>query len=184
MPVIEELTENHIHNVAVKEPFSKLDLLLSPEDAEIAEKISEDHIVKLLRTCRRAYDFVIVDLPSNMDSLTFAALEESELINYVMNLDTPSMRTYKNVMDLYKRLRMDTEGRLQIVLNGIDRKNELTPTDMKEFISAPVAAKIKEDKKGIHPLINKGEPLRKEMKEKKLPSVAKGVRKWVLSQLK
>lgn len=184
LPVLEELNETHIYNVAIKEPYSKLDMLLSPKDAEVGEKILEENIVRLLRTCRRAYDFVVVDLPSQMDPLVFAALEESDVINYVLTLDTPAIRNYKAVTELFTRLGIDTTNRMQVVLNGIEKQNELTPNDIKEIVSAPVAAKIRENKKGIHPIINKGEPLRKETKEKKLPVIAKDVRKWVLSNLK
>ncbi|RLL46513.1 pilus assembly protein CpaE [Oceanobacillus piezotolerans] len=184
IPVMNELNEQHIHNVVVKEPHSGLDLLLSPQDGEIAESIHEDHVIKLLRTCRRAYDFIIIDLPSHIDPVTFAALGESDLINYVMTLDTPSLRIYKNVNDLFQKLRLETKGRLQLVINGIEKNNELNPSDLKEFINSPVVAKIKVDKKGIYPLINKGEPIRKGAKEKKMPLVAKNVRKWVLSELK
>lgn len=184
LPVINELNENHIHNVIVKEPFSKMDLLLSPRDAEVAEQITEEHIIKLLRTCRRTYDIIVVDIPSVMDTITYAALEEAEIINYVMSLDTPSISTYKQVTDLFKKLRLDVEGRLQILVNRVEKNNELSTADIKDIVSARIVAKIKEDKKGVYPLINKGEPLRKELKEKKLPTISKDVRKWVLSQLK
>lgn len=184
LPVMDELNESHIRNVAVKEPYSKLDLLLSPQDAEIEERMTDEHITRLLRTCSRAYDIVIVDIPSHMDAKAFSALEESEMIHYVMTLDTPSITLFKRVQDLFTRLRLDTEDRLQVVMNRLERSNELLPSDVNEFITFPVAAKIREDKKGVLPSINKGEPLRKEIKEKKLPAISKQVRKWVISQLK
>ncbi|SES21632.1 pilus assembly protein CpaE [Gracilibacillus ureilyticus] len=184
LPVIDELNENHVHNVVMKETYSKMDLLLSPRDAEIAETITEEHIVRLLRTCRRAYDMVVIDLPINMDPITFSALEESEVIHYVLSLDTPAISNYKQVTNLLKRLQMDTEGRMKVIVNRMDRSSELTTSDVKEFIVDPIVAKFKEDRKGVQPLINKGEPLRKETKEKKIPALSKQVRKYVLTQLK
>lgn len=183
-PVINELNENHIRNVSEKEPYSKMEILLSPRDAEIAEGLNDDFFTKLLRACRRSYDFVIVDLPTNMTTNTYVALEEADQIYYVMNLDTPSFRVFKHVEDLFKRLGMDTEGRLHIVVNQKGRENELTPGDVKNFIGLPVAAEIKRDIKGVQSFINKGEPLRKTTKEKKLIPVAKDIRKWVLTILK
>ena len=183
-PVIEELNENHIRNVSEKEPFSKLEILLSPRDAEVAESLNEDFFTKLLRGCRRSYDYVIVDLPSSMNTNTYTALEESDLIYYVINLDTPSMQVYKYVNDLFKRLGMDTEERLKLVVNQKGRENELTPSDIKNFLVPQVAAEIRRDIKGVQSFVNKGEALRKEVKEKPLIPVAKDVRKWVLSILK
>ncbi|CAM3857945.1 AAA family ATPase [Cytobacillus oceanisediminis] len=183
-PVINELNENHIRNVSEKEPNSKMEILLSPRDAEIAEGLNEDFFTKLLRACRRSYDYVIVDLPSNMTSNTYVALEEADVIYYVMNLDTPSLQVFKHVEDLFKRLGMDTEERLEIVVNQKGRENELTPADVKSLLTAPVSAEVRRDIKGVQTFINKGEPLRKTMKEKKLTPVAKDVRKWVLTLLK
>ncbi len=183
-PVINELNENHIRNVSEKEPFSKLEILLSPRDAEIAEGLNDDFFTKLLRACRRSYDFVIVDLPSNMTATTYVALEEADTIFYVMNLDTPSFKVFKHVEELFNRLGMDAEGRLQIVVNQKGRENELTPSDVKNFISSPVGAEVRRDIKGIQSFVNKGEPLRKAMKEKRLTPVAKDIRKWVLNVLK
>lgn len=183
-PVINELNENHIRNVSDKEPYSKMEILLSPRDAEIAEGLNEDFFTKLLRACRRSYDFVIVDLPVNMTANTYVALEEADMIYYVLNLDTPSLHVLKHVEELFKRLGMDTEERLEIVVNQKGRDNELTPQDIKNLLSAPVCAEVRRDIKGIQTLINKGEPLRKATKEKKLTPVAKDVRKWVLSILK
>lgn len=183
-PVIEELNENHIRNVSEKEPYSKMELLLSPRDAEIAETLTDEYVTRLIRACRRSYDFIIIDLPSHMNTNTYAALEESDLIYYVMNLDTPSIRVYKHIEDLFKRLNMNTEGRLELVINQKGRDNELKTSDLKDFISAPVGAEIRRDFKGVQAAVNKGEPLRKEAKEKKIIPVAKDIRKWVHSKLK
>ena len=117
LPVANELNESHIHNVVDKESYSHLDLLLSPRDAEAAELVTEDFISKLIRACRRSYDFVIIDLPSEMSVLTYTALEESDLIYYVMDLNTLSLQIYKQAEMLFKRLNIDTLDRLELVIN-------------------------------------------------------------------
>lgn len=183
-PVIDELNENHIRNVSEKEPYSKMELLLSPRDAEVAESISDQYVTKLIRACRRSYDFVIIDLPATMNAMTYTALEESDLIYYVMNLDMPSIRVYKRVEDLFKRLNVNTEGRMELVVNEKGRDNELNPSDLKNFMTVSVAAEVRRDLKGVQSAVNKGEPLRKQAKEKKITPVAKDIRKWVLSKLK
>ena len=182
-PVIDELNENHIRNVTEKEKHSKLEILLSPKDAETAESVSDDFIARLIRACRRSYDFVIIDLPSVMNEKTYVALEESDKIYYVMNLDTPSIRVFKNVEELFQRLSIDTTERLHIIVNQTGRDNEINKKDLKMFISHPITAEIRRDFKGIQPLINQGVPIRKEAKEKKLTNAAKDIKKWVLSTL-
>ncbi len=183
-PVINELNEHHIRNISEKENYSKLELLASPMDAEVAEKIDEEFILRLLRACKRSYDFIIIDLPTTVDVKTFTALEESDRIYYVMTLDTPAIRVLKNVEELFKRLGLYTHERLELVVNQVGRDNELTKKDLERFVQLPITAEIRRDIKGIQSMINKGEPLRKEMKEKKMVGPAKDIQKWVSSMLK
>lgn len=183
LPVINELNESHIRNVSQKEKFSKLEVLLSPRDAEIAERLPEGFVAKLLRTCRRSYDFVIVDLPSSMNEHTYTALEESDKIFYVLNLDTPSVSMLKQVEELFRRLGIEPADRMEILLNEVGRENEIKPGDIKKIISYPVAAKIGRDIKGVQAKVNLSEPFRKEPNEKKLVPFAKGIRKWVVQTL-
>lgn len=183
VPVINEMNENHIRNVSQRETHSKLEVLVSPRDAETAENISEEFITRLIRASRRSYDFVILDLPSYMNELTYSALEESDIIYYVMNLDTPSVQAYRLVEDLFRRLRIDTQGRLEIVVNKVGRDNELSVSDLKGLIQTPITAEICRDHRGVQAAVNQGLPLQREANEKKLSAAAKDIRKWVLSKL-
>lgn len=182
-PVISELAETHIRNVSEKEKYSKLEVLLSPKDAEVSESLPSDFISKLLRTCRRSYDFVIVDLPTYVNEQTYIALEESDKIYYVMNLDAPSINMLKQVENLFVRLGIETQDRMELLLNEVGRENEIKPNDLKDIISYPIAFKIPRDIKGVQAHINKGEPFRKEAVEKKLIPFTKSVKKWVNQML-
>lgn len=179
LPVIEELNESHIRNVSEKEKYSKLEVLLSPRDAEVAENLPEGFFSKLLRTCRRSYDFVLVDLPTVMNVHTYAALEESDKIFYCLNLDAPSVSMLKQVEGLFMRLGIEAEGRMELVYNEVGRENEINPTDLKEVLAYPVAFKVPRDMKGVQAHINRNEPFRKEAGEKKLIPFAKSIKKWV-----
>jgi len=183
-PVIQELNENHIRNVTEKEVFSNLELLISPRDAEAAESINEEYITKVVRVCRRCFDFVIIDLPTHIDEKTFAALEESDRIYYVMKLDTPSIRVLRNVEELYKRLNLHPEEKMELVLNETGKENELTSKDLSRFVPYPIAAEIRKDIKGVQQSVNQGHPVRKEANEKKLIPAAKDIQKWVSTILK
>ncbi|MED1826020.1 AAA family ATPase [Brevibacillus agri] len=183
IPVMNEMNEFHIRNVAQREAHSKLEVLVSPRDAEIAENMSEAFVTRLIRASRRSYDFVIIDLPSHMNELVYAALSEADMIYYVMNLDTPSVQIYRLVEDLFRRLRIDTEGRLEVVVNQVGRDNELAVSDLKGLFNAPITAEIRRDHAGVQAAVNQGRPLQKEANEKKLTPAAKDIRKWVQSKL-
>lgn len=179
LPVLDELNEGHIRNVSEREEYSKLEVLLSPRDAEIAESLTDQFVSKLIRTCRRSYDFVVIDLPVAMNEQTYTALEESDKIYYVLNLDTPSISMLKQVELLFARLGLDMKERVQLVFNEVGRENEINPKDVKELLAYPTAVELKRDIKGVQSFVNKSEPLRKEADEKKIIPFAKDIRKWV-----
>ncbi|QQE75766.1 AAA family ATPase [Brevibacillus composti] len=183
MPVLHEMNENHIRNVTQREIHSKLEVMLSPRDAETAEQMTEEFISRLIRASRRSYDYVMIDLPTHMDELTYTALEESDLIYYVMNLDTPSVQSYRQVENLFKQLGIDTAGRLEIVVNMVSKHNELKVADLKGLLPAPITAEICLDQAGVQAAVNQGVPLQKTANEKKLGPVAKDIRNWVRSKL-
>ncbi len=183
-PVIDELNESHIRNVAQKEKYSQLEVLLSPRDAETAESLSDEFIERLLRIARRSYDFVIIDLPPVMDEMTYTALEEADAIYYILTPDTPSIQILKQAEKLFSRLGINVKGRMSLVVNGVSKENEITANDIKNTIDYPLEAKIRKDIKGVQSAVNQGEPLRKSQNDKKLSAFAKDVRKWVLGKLK
>nr|WP_187356742.1 AAA family ATPase [Heyndrickxia shackletonii] len=183
-PVIRELNESHIRNVSQTENYSKMDVLISPCDAEVAETLSEEFIAKLLRTCRRSFDFVIIDLPSFINNQVVTALEESDQIYYVLSPDTPSLKVLKQFEELSARLGIELKSRMKIILNHVGKENEVQEKDLKDIVRFPIEARIRRDLKGLQPFINKGEPVRKTLKERRLIPFAKDVRKWAHSVLK
>ncbi|MGP4109004.1 AAA family ATPase [Virgibacillus sp. L01] len=184
LPVIDELNEPHLRNIAEKEEHSDLNVLVSPRDAEMAEKINDEFIIKLLRASKRSYDFIIVDLPNWIDERVFTVLEEAYRIYYVMDIDTVAIRVLKGVENLFNRLGIITDDRLELVMNFKGKDKELTKKDMDRFVSYTIAAEIRKDIKNVQSYINQGETLRKEVQEKKLTPVAKDIHKWVNSMLK
>lgn len=184
LPVIEELNESHIRNVSKTEQHSKLEILVSPIDAEVAETLGEDFIAKLLRTSRRAFDYVIVDLPSNITGPVITAMEESDKIYYVLTPDTPALKVLKYYEQLSARIGVNLMGRMEIVLNHISKENEVQQKDLKHVLHYPIAATLRKDVKGLQAFINKGEPVRKVAKERKLIPFAKDVRKFTREILK
>jgi len=184
LPVIEELNESHIRNVSKTEQNSKLEILVSPIDAEVAETLGEEFVAKLLRTSRRAFDYVIVDLPSSLNGSVITAMEESDKIFYVLTPDTPALRVLKHYEQLSTRIGMNLVGKMEVILNCIAKENELQQKDLKHVFRYPIAATLRKDIKGLQPFINKGEPVRKVMKERKLIPFAKDVRKFSREILK
>ncbi|OYD06327.1 AAA family ATPase [Paludifilum halophilum] len=159
-PVLKELNDNHIRNVTAIEKESHMEVLVSPRDAEIAEQITEEHVQRLLRTARLYYDYILVDLPTEMNPIVYAALEEADKMFYLMTPDAPSIRTFGQVMDLYSKINVDPTDRLELILNRISKETELREKDVKQHFDFPILAELREDAKRVQQAINQGKPLR------------------------
>lgn len=176
-PVIAELNENHIRNVSQTEKHSKLEVLISPCDAEVEGMLDEDFISRLIRVCRRSFDYSIIDLPSHMNTLVATALEESDKIYYVLLPETSSLKVLKYFEELCERLGIHLKSHVEIILNNLSKENELQVKDIKDLMRYPLDTTIRRDYKGVQTYINKGEVIRKSQKEKLIP-FAKDIRKF------
>ncbi|SDD08743.1 pilus assembly protein CpaE [Melghirimyces thermohalophilus] len=185
VPVINELNDNHIRSVTSVEEYSQIEVLSSPVDAETAENITEEHVERLIRTARLYYDYILIDLPTEMTPMTYTVLEEADHISYVMVPDMLSLRVLSNVLDLFSKLNIDPTDRLHLLLNRVSRDTELMPKDVNRHFSFPVVASFREDYKRIQQLLNKGKLIRKSRRERALPNFARDVQKlasWLLSR--
>lgn len=178
-PVLNELNDNHIRSVTSTETYSQIDVMASPCNAEIAEQVTDEHVHRLLRAARIYYDFVVVDLPTEMTALTFAALEESDWIYYVMTPDSPSVRIFGHVLDLFAKLGSDPADRLQILVNRKSKDSELSENDIKQHFNYPVIGELREDAKRVPQSINRGIPLRTSAADRNLSALARDIRKLV-----
>lgn len=182
-PVLKELNDNHIRNVTAIETTSHMEVLVSPRDAEIAEHLTEEHVQRLLRAARLYYDYILVDLPTEMTAISYAALEEADRMYYVMTPDSPSIRTFGQVMQLFDKIGVDPTERLEIIVNRLRKETELREKDIKQHFSYPIVAELREDGKLVQQSINRGVPLRTSRKEKKSSIFLKDIKKLAGSLL-
>lgn len=181
-PVIHELNENHIRNVSQTEQHSQLEVLVSPADASAIEIIDGDFVSRLLRACRRSFDFCIVDLPSFIDENTVTAIEEADKLYYVLQPDTPSLKVLKHFEELSERLGIDLKSSMEIILNNVSKEMELTEKDIKDLVRYSISASIRRDHRRLQSFINEGNPVRKAQKEKLIP-FSKDIRKFAKTVL-
>ncbi|TCP69242.1 AAA family ATPase [Baia soyae] len=176
-PVLKELNDNHIRNVTIIEPKSQMSVLPSPANVEINEQITEEHVERLLRTARLYYDFIIVDLPSELNTLSYIALEESDKIFYVLNPDLVSLRTMNRVIGAFGTIGVDPTDRLEIILNRTSRNTEISAKEVKKRFPYEVIAELPDDPKALHNYINRGQTIRSGGKEKRLIPLARQIQK-------
>ncbi|MDZ5474429.1 AAA family ATPase [Bacillus sp. 31A1R] len=179
IPVMEEMDIRHLQNIAHYHEDTKVTLITGPADPAKAESIPDELISRLIRIARNQYDYILLDLPSNINNLTFTGLNESTHIHYVLTPDSLGMRAYKYADDLFKRFQIGRGNELSILINRHHSKSELTKNDIEKIIDRETTGLIPSDYFSIQPSLNMGEAFYKRKKDKGSNKVSKEVKKYV-----
>jgi pilus assembly protein CpaE len=102
-----------------------------------SRKITPAHVGALLRTLRDAkdWDFVLVDLPGNIDERTLVALDMADTLFVVVSEDYLSVKNARLAMEIFRELGY-TDSKLHILLN---KSTGTTPPHVQTHLGAPFA---------------------------------------------
>ncbi len=134
---------------------SGVSVLCSPSAPEFAEYVTPKHVEALVNQMRPFYDFIIVDLPSDLSECTLTALENSDHILMVSRLDISSFRAAKLAMGIFRTLQQ--EEKVLFLINA-DYKSVLTHRDFEQLLESPVSYALPEDAKSARLSQQRGMP--------------------------
>ncbi|MDQ0157124.1 AAA family ATPase [Robertmurraya andreesenii] len=178
IPVMEEMDVRHIQNIGHYIEEANLTLVTGPTDPAKAEQIPDELIARLIRIAKSQYDFVILDLPSTINNLSFTGLNEATHVHYVLTPDSLGMRAYKYASELFERFQIGKNGQLSLLVNRVHPKLELTEKDISRILDQEVHGLIHSDFFSIQPNINMGGAFFKKAKDKGSTKVSKDVKKY------
>lgn len=178
IPVMEEMDVRHIQNIGHYIEEANLTLITGPSDPAKAEQIPDELISRLIRIAKSQYDFVILDLPSTINNLSFTGLNEATHVHYILTPDSLGMRAYKYALELFERFQVGRNGELSVIVNRAHPKLELTEKDISKILDQEVHGLIHSDFFSIQPNINMGGNFYKKVKDKGSSKVSKDVKKY------
>ena len=134
---------------------SGLTVLCSPTSPKYAEYVTHRHVESIISVMRPYYDFVIVDLPSDLSDCTLSAIESADDIMLVARRDIPSLRASKSIMDILRSLQQ--QNKVSLIINA-DQKSVLSNSDFENVLEMPVLYSIPDDSKTAKLSQERGEP--------------------------
>lgn len=173
IPVIDELNINHFNKVVVQVDPPGLEVLLGPAKVETADLINDRHINELLSIARKFYDFVVMDLPSELNISSLSALSISDQIFYIVTPDSPSLIAMKSAYSIFARLGLKESKKISLIINRVSNKNEININDIAMLSEYPPIAQIRSDFSAIQSSVNLGKPLFTCLGEKGLTKLAR-----------
>jgi pilus assembly protein CpaE len=159
-----DMAENHnrLDDELIKSfatPYStNLSLLAAPKEADSADEIKPEHVFAVLQKLRESYDYVVLDPQHTFDSITLAALDQSDEILLVLTLDIPAIRSTQRALEIFDRLGYPRK-KVRIVVNRWSKQIDLDLQQVEKFLGEPVIGFVPSDYQIAVSSINLGQPL-------------------------
>ena len=135
-----------------------LSLLAAPREADSADEIEPQHVFEVLQKLREHYDYVVLDPQHTFDSITLAALDQSDEIVLVLTLDIPAIRSTQRALEIFDRLGYPRK-KVRIVVNRWSKQIDLDLRQVEKFLGEPVVGFVPSDYQQAVGSINLGTPL-------------------------
>src|SRR5690349_7878040 len=145
-------------NSLVTPHSTHLSLLAAPHEADSADEIEPQHIFEVLEKLRDHYDYVVLDPQHTFDSITLAALDQSDEIVLILTLDIPAIRSTQRALEIFDRLGYPRK-KVRIVVNRWSKQIDLDLRQVEKFLGEPVIGFIPSDYQTTVNSINLGTPL-------------------------
>ncbi|SDZ19179.1 AAA family ATPase [Pseudomonas sp. NFIX28] len=125
----------------------------------LTQDVHHDQLEKLLRLARGTYDWVVVDLPRQIDHLSGVTLEQADRIYVVLQ---QSLSHLKDGTRLTRILREDLNvhgNRIQVVVNRYNKTSPVSLKDISDALRCPTLQALPNDYAGVSESQNTGVPL-------------------------
>jgi pilus assembly protein CpaE len=137
---------------------SNLSLLAAPREADSADEIEPEHVFEVLQRLRESYDYVVLDPQHTFDSITLAALDQSDEIVLILTLDIPAIRSTQRALEIFDRLGYPRK-KIRVVVNRWSKQIDLDLRQVEKFLGEPVIGFVPSDYQTAVTSINLGRPL-------------------------
>lgn len=134
-----------------------VDILPAPETPfAAAPNIAALHDV--LGYSRVMYDWIILDLPAIFSRFSLAAIPESDSAYLVSTSELPSLHLARKAVAMLGQVGVE-RNRFQVVINRLNKRDNISSSDMEKIFNCPVHATFPNDYFSLHRVVTLGQPL-------------------------
>lgn len=134
-----------------------VDILAAPE-TPYAGPVDGARLHAVMEYTRMNYDWVVVDLPVVFQRLSLMTISESDRAFLVATPELPTLHLARKAVNLLDQLGFPKE-RFQIVMNRIDRRDEIAGSDIERLFNCAIDARIPNDYFSLHRAVTLGQPV-------------------------
>lgn len=135
---------------------SGVSALSAPKSPEYADVVSGDHVEKIINTIRPYFDYIIIDTPPAFNDCTIVAIENSNLVLFLITLDISTLRNARISMDVFETL--NQKEKIKVIVNR-ELDGAITVKDAQRVLGCEIFYRISSDWKTAIASLNKGVPV-------------------------
>lgn len=134
-----------------------VDVLPAPE-APYTGAVDAARLHAVLEHARMNYDWVVIDLPVVFQRLSLTVISEADRVFLVSTSELPSLHLARKAVGLLDQLGFPKD-RFQIMVNRINRRDEIGGSDIEKLFNCPVNSRIPNDYFSLHRAVTLGQPV-------------------------
>jgi pilus assembly protein CpaE len=152
-------------------------ILAAPEDPAQAMEVKPEHIESILKLAITQYDFVLLDMPRTLDTLSIRALDRAYRVFPVIQAGLPHLRNASKLLAVFRTLDYPTE-KIELIVNRFEKKGEIGIDDIRRSLGPYPIHTMPNSYKEVNTSINHGNPL---IEMARSNAVAKNLAEFALS---
>lgn len=133
-------------------------LLAAPEDPSNAMEVKPEHIDAILNLAVLQHDFVLLDMPRALDTLSIRALDRAHRIYPVLQASLPDLRNAAKLLGVFKSLGY-AHDKIELIVNRFEKSSEIGSKEMRRSLGGIAQRTIADSPKEVAAAINRGAPL-------------------------
>lgn len=137
-----------------------LRVLLGPSTPEMCEFVDSGNILRITELMRKEFEWIVVDTAScSYNTTTFDLLEASDTVIIVTTCDLSSLQQARMLIHLMKRLSIEVEKKVHLVVNRLSADSAVSPSRIEDFLQMKIRGVLPEETNVVSQSILHGNPI-------------------------
>lgn len=131
-------------------------VLPAPLSLQDLEGVAPWHLRRVVQTCRRTYDHVILDMPHVIDDCSIVGLDEADEVFLVCDMVLPSIRHAIHTLSVFHELEYKPE-KMKLIINRFYDSDQVTLDEIVNHVKLPIHWLIPYDSRVVITSLNSGQ---------------------------
>jgi len=133
-------------------------VLPAPLSLQELEGVDPWHLRGVIQTCRKTYNYVVLDMPHAVDDTSIVGLDEADEIFLVCDMLLPSVRNTIHAVEVFHELEYKPE-KLKFIINRYYDSHQVSLDEIVDHVNLPLHWLVPYDSQVVITSLNSGQML-------------------------